>query len=213
MYQSYKDNMQSEDYINFNMQVVKNCCKYLKGFLFWNVSYNKNSRWEFLEIMSRIVKETGLKFLELIVWDKGHGMPITSREMITRRYEDILLAGNEEEVSKDLELFTISKNNDSAFFNKKTNRGITNYWKVDTNNTQLENHKACYPVALPVKGIMLMSDKGDIILDPFLGSGTTMIACEKTDRVCYGIELDPIYVQQILDRWEKFTGQKAEKVG
>jgi DNA modification methylase len=212
MYQNYKDNMQSEEYINFNMQVVKNCNQYLKGFLFWNVSYNKNSRWEFLEIMSRIVREAGLKFLELIVWDKGHGMPITSKEMITRRYEDILLAGNDDDVAKDLELFSISRNFAGAYFNKKTNHGITNYWKIDTNNTQLENHKACYPVGLPTKGIMLMTDKQDIVLDPFLGSGTTLIACEKTGRIGYGIELDPIYCQQIIDRFEKFTGLKAEKV-
>ena len=50
------------------------------------------------------------------------------------------------------------------------------------------------------------------ILDPFFGSGTTLIACEKTNRVCYGMELDPHYCDVIINRWEQFTGKKANKL-
>jgi DNA modification methylase len=48
------------------------------------------------------------------------------------------------------------------------------------------------------------------IYDGFLGSGSTLIACEKMDRVCYGMELDPKYCDVIVKRWEQFTGKKAE---
>jgi DNA modification methylase len=48
-----------------------------------------------------------------------------------------------------------------------------------------------------------------VVLDPFLGSGTTVIAAERTGRVCYGIELDPRYVDTIVRRWQAFTGQSA----
>ena len=50
------------------------------------------------------------------------------------------------------------------------------------------------------------------ILDPFLGSGSTLIACEKTNRVCYGMELDPHYCDVIINRWEQYTGKKANKL-
>lgn len=50
------------------------------------------------------------------------------------------------------------------------------------------------------------------MLDLFLGSGSTLIACEETGRICYGMEIDPVYVQVIIDRWEKHTGNKAEKI-
>ena len=54
--ETYTDNLKSKEYINFNMNVVNLWCKYLKGFLFWNISYNKNSRWEFIEIIYKIIK-------------------------------------------------------------------------------------------------------------------------------------------------------------
>ena len=55
--------------------------------------------------------------------------------------------------------------------------------------------------------------KPDIVLDIFLGSGSTLIACEKTNRTCYGMELDTKYCDVIIERWEQFTGQKAKKCG
>ena len=50
------------------------------------------------------------------------------------------------------------------------------------------------------------------IADPFIGSGSTLIACEKTNRKCYGMELDPHYCDVIVKRWEEFTGKKAERI-
>jgi len=59
---------------------------------------------------------------------------------------------------------------------------------------------------------ILNSSKGeDIILDLFLGSGSTLIACEKTNRICYGMEIDPAYCDVIINRWETLTGEKAVK--
>ena len=212
MYDGYNDNLASEEYINFNLKVIDNIKKYLKGFLFWNISYNKNSRWEFIEIMYRIIKETGLKFMELIVWDKGHGMPITSQDMLTRRYEDILMVGDEDTISQDMDLYCIGTTEKKAYFNKKTNKGITNYWKVDTNNSQIKENKACFPVNLPAKAIKLCSEENENIMEPFGGSGSTLIACEQLNRNCYIMEYDEILCQVIIDRWENFTGEKAIKL-
>ena len=212
MYDGYNDNLASEEYIQFNLKVIKNIKKHLKGFLFWNISYNKNSRWEFIEIMYRIIKETGLKFMELIVWDKGHGMPITSKDMLTRRYEDILMVGDEETISQDMDLYCIGTTEKKAYFNKKTDKGITNYWKVDTNNSQIKQNKACFPVGLPAKAIKLCSNEDENIMEPFGGSGSTLIACEQLKRNCFIMEYDEILCQVIIDRWENFTGQKAVKL-
>lgn len=55
-----------------------------------------------------------------------------------------------------------------------------------------------------------LTDRDDVLYEPFSGSGTTLIACEQTSRICYGMEIDTKYVDVIIKRWEDFTGQKAE---
>ena len=91
-----------------------------------------------------------------------------------------------------------------AYFNKKSQKGITNYWRIGTNKTQIKDLKACFPVALPKRGILLMTDRGNGVLDPFGGSGSTLIACEKLGRKCYMMELDNKYVDVIINRYCKY---------
>ena len=68
------------------------------------------------------------------------------------------------------------------------------------------------PVALVVNAVLNSSIENHLILDPFLGSGTTLIACEQLDRICYGMEISPQYCEVICQRWEKLTGEKREKI-
>jgi len=69
------------------------------------------------------------------------------------------------------------------------------------------------PVALVADAILDCSARGDIVLDAFLGSGTTVVAAERTGRRCYGLELDPAYVDTILRRWQALTGGGAHHAG
>jgi DNA modification methylase len=92
----------------------------------------------------------------------------------------------------------------------------TNVWKYAGVNTlrpgrleELAMHPTVKPVALVVDAIKDCSHRGGIVLDPFAGSGTTLIAAEKTGRIGCGIELDPHYVDVIVRRWESFTGATA----
>jgi DNA modification methylase len=65
------------------------------------------------------------------------------------------------------------------------------------------------PIKLVIKAIKASSLVGGGVLDLFGGSGTTLIACEQTNRKCYMSELDPKYVDVIIDRWQQFTGKEA----
>ena len=78
--------------------------------------------------------------------------------------------------------------------------------------TKSAEHPTMKPVQLFAYEIQNSSQEGDIVLDSFGGSGTTMIACEQLNRTAYLMELDPRYVDVIIDRWEKLTGQKAVKL-
>jgi DNA modification methylase len=87
------------------------------------------------------------------------------------------------------------------------------YSKVFVGNKDKGNELSySKPIALCEKFIKLYSDKGDIVLDLFGGSGTTLIAAEQLGRKCYMMELDPHYCDVIIARWEKLTGQKAIKL-
>lgn len=100
----------------------------------------------------------------------------------------------------------------------KNGRYRTNIWhypgansfarKTDEGNL-LEMHPTVKPVAMVADAILDCSARGDIVLDPFLGSGTTLLAAERTGRTCYGLELDPLYIDTIIRRWQKYTGGSA----
>ena len=71
------------------------------------------------------------------------------------------------------------------------------------------DHPTQKPVELMRRPILNHTKRGELVYDPFLGSGTTLAAAELTERVCYGIELDPKYVDVAVQRWQDFTGQEA----
>ena len=82
-------------------------------------------------------------------------------------------------------------------------------WDIDREKVKNYQHPTQKPVSIPERAVANSSKKGDIIADFFLGSGSTLIACEKLKRKCYGMELDPNYCDVIIQRWEDFTSKKA----
>lgn len=84
-------------------------------------------------------------------------------------------------------------------------------WTINKKNGET-GHPTEKPVAVPNMAITHSSKQGDVVLDLFGGSGSTLIACEQTGRKCYMMELDPHYIDVIIQRWENLTGQKAELI-
>jgi DNA modification methylase len=70
-------------------------------------------------------------------------------------------------------------------------------------------HRAQKPVEVMRRPILNNTRIGDAVYDPFLGSGTTLIAAQLTERICYGIEIDPAYADMIVERWQKVTQREA----
>jgi DNA modification methylase len=73
----------------------------------------------------------------------------------------------------------------------------------------LKDHPTVKPTAMLEDALLDLTNRGDLVIDPFLGSGSTLIAAEATGRVCRGVELDPLYVDVIIRRWEAATGDPA----
>jgi DNA modification methylase len=91
--------------------------------------------------------------------------------------------------------------------------GVNSFSRSTEEGNLLEMHPTVKPVALVGDAIMDCTSRRDIVLDPFLGSGTTLLAAERTGRICYGIELEPLYVDTVIRRWQAFTGQAAKHHG
>jgi site-specific DNA-methyltransferase (adenine-specific) len=92
---------------------------------------------------------------------------------------------------------------------KKPIKAPADVWEYDKVSKTL--HSCEKPVGL-IKNIFDIFDLGKIVYEPFGGSGSTLLACEKTNRKCYMMELDPKYIDVIIKRWEQYTGQKSEKI-
>lgn len=148
------------------------------------------------------------KLLNLCVWAKTQG----GMGSLYRSQHELVFVFQSGEVShrNNVQLGRYGRNrtnlwtyaSPNAPFGRKTEEGRL-----------LELHPTVKPVALVADAILDCSARGDIVLDPFLGSGTTVIAAERTGRICYGIELDPVYVDTVIRRWEAYTGEQARHVG
>ena len=180
----YSDNLSSQDYVDFAASVLEICFTVTDGFIFWNVSYNAKSRFEYIQQISGRLPY----LVEQICWKKNSTIPFKGSLM--RDWEPI---------------YVFSTNKQPVAVKEVT----SNFWQVSNTGAQTENHKACFPVELPQRGIEIVAKNTGIIFEPFGGSGTTAIACEKTNRDCYMMELDPKYCDIIINRWQDYTGKKA----
>lgn len=157
--------------------------------------------WRHMAEILKAAEQTGLQLKNLCVWVKDNG---GMGSLYRSRHE----------------LVFMFKNGDIPHINNvqlgKHGRYRTNVWEYAGINSmgkdrmaELAMHPTVKPINLVADAIKDCSKRNGIILDPFGGSGTTLIAAEKTGRKARLIELDPHYCDVIVKRWEKLTGQKA----
>jgi len=88
-------------------------------------------------------------------------------------------------------------------------RGANDFGRGEGEGDLLALHPTPKPVSMIADALLDCTARGDVVLDPFLGSGSTVIAAERTERRCYGIEIDPLYVDVTIRRWQARTGLTA----
>jgi len=94
----------------------------------------------------------------------------------------------------------------------KIEKSEFDYWEMNTDLRTEYQHGTQKPIALSSRAIKYSSVKDDLIVDWFGGSGSTLMACEQLNRKCYMMEIDPIYCDVIIKRWETYTNKKAVKI-
>jgi DNA modification methylase/ParB-like chromosome segregation protein Spo0J len=181
---SPKKKKAKDEYLQFCQDVLTNCFAYTDGFIFWNVDYSAEDRSSYIKVIVPYLDHLH----ETISWERGKVEP--AQKGLTHAFETIF----------------VFKNTSFREYLGESNTANFNIWKI-TNIGQSNNR--AFPALLPETGISLSTEVGDVVVDPFLGTGTTLIAAEKTGRVCYGIEIEPVLCDLAIERWQKFTGKSA----
>ena len=181
------DDLRNEDLIQFISKAISLIP--LKEKACFYICYDQKTQAEFITS----IKENKLNFIRTLVWNKNV-FGLSGKKGYRPKYELIAFGS----LGKD--------------YNWRGDNSQADVIDVARPNKRYGNHPTPKPIQLIEIAIKNSSTKNDIIMDSFLGSGSTLIACEKTNRVCYGMELDTKYCDVIIERWEQFTKQKAKKI-
>lgn len=147
--------------------------------------------WKVLSQWIQPFRDFG-ELTNMIVWFKGGGGIGDLKKTFSTDHEIALVTNRDAELK---------------------GKRIGSVWTFAKDAATDYKHPTQKPVALLAEAIDKTTGKGDAVLDPFLGSGTTLIAAEQLGRTCFGMELSPQYCDVIVERWEKLTGKKARLEG
>jgi DNA modification methylase len=138
-------------------------------------------------------RKHGLYWSQCIIWNKLH--PVMNRKDFMSCYELCYYCWREGAAHQ--------------FFGQNNERDL---WEVKKVPSQQMVHLTQKPVELAVRAIQLSSRPNENVLELFGGSGSTLIACEQTGRRCFAMEIDELYCDVIVKRWEEFTGKQATRI-
>lgn len=193
------DAMSAEKFGEFCQKFITNLITFTDGAIYVCMS---SSEWPTLQAQ---FLASGGHWSRTIVWVKDR--MVLSRADYHTQHEPIAVF-NEDENEEGVPILYGWPEGSKRFWSG--DRKQTDIWRVKRPAANKE-HPTMKPVELCERAIVNSSTRNNTVLDLFLGSGSTLIAAEKTGRRCYGLELDPKYVDVIVKRWEEFTGKKAKK--
>ena len=179
-YGVYDDKLPPDEYERWQRAVLDECCRVIKptGSIFYN---HTDIHRDCLTVHPRFVWDYPVK--QLIIWDKG------STPRLDKSY---FLPCTDW-------IFWIKKTPDARpYFNRRDGVFVRNVWRF--NPDRHSEHPAPFPLELPENCILTCSKEGDLVLDPFMGSGTTALAAKKHNRHYLGFELNEEYIKQANER-------------
>jgi DNA modification methylase len=190
-YNSFDDNQTEAEFFDF-LAANMTCMMASADEVFYNIGLVQDNKRTIFKIVDRF----GDAFKDVIYWKKKNVAPHIQKGVINNLVEFILCFGDGKR----------------KFASPQFSQGT--YWNVIEGNSASGNeyseiHKATFPVYLPENIISNFTARNAIVIDCFGGTGTTLIACEKTARDCRMMELDAKYCDVIVKRWQDFTGQQA----
>jgi len=195
-----------DDFINYSFKWINLSLKKLKEngsfFIFGGINYLKGN--DLLSLLPFLRKR--LEFINLIIWNYPNGFG--ARRFFSNRYELIAWFSKSRNYHFDLDAVRIKFDNDTLQEylkdkrlnpeNVKKGKNPSNVWKINRINANAKerlNHPTQKPEVIIKRIILATTKEGDMVLDPFLGSGTTTKVCQTLNRNCIGFEINPEYVE------------------
>jgi DNA modification methylase len=185
-YNEYNDNQTKDKYLDLLIGFTNNAIIYSK-YLVCNIQSLAGNKIAIIEYLNHYKDN----FIDVAIWDKGHGAPQMAENVMTNCWEYLFFISSKKNPSRVIPNAGFKGNMNNVY------RG-----KPNRNNEFSSVHAATFPIDL-AEWALQFTKEGNIILDQFLGTGTTMVASHQLNRKCYGVELDPKYCQVIIDRMLK----------
>ena len=179
------DNMKAEEYIKFLTAAFSNAYEYMREGACFYVWHSTREHRNF----ETALNNAGLQVRQQLIWNKNHFT--LGRADYHWKHEPCLYGWKEGAAHK--------------WYSDRKQTTVLNFKKP----TKSKLHPTMKPVEMMSYLIGNSTQEGDNVLDLFGGSGSTLIACEELNRICYTMELDEKYIQTIIERWEAATGKKA----
>ena len=185
-YNEYDDNQSQNDYLELLVEFTNNAI-INSDYLICNIQSLAGNKIALIEYLHKYKSN----FIDVAIWDKGHGAPAMAENVMTSSWEYLFFISSKENATR-------------AIPNAGFRGTVPNIYrgKPQRNNEFSSVHAATFPIDLP-EWTLQFTNQGDVVLDQFLGTGTTMVAAHQMNRKCYGMELDPKYCQVIVDRMLK----------
>lgn len=195
-YTEYDDAKTSKDYLSLLRDFTGLFIDYCK-FLFVNIQSLAGNKKTVIEYQY-IFKD---HIADVMVWTKRDTQPAMANNILNSAFEYILILSEKESPTRAI--------------GTKIFRGTISNVYEGTKNHENEFHSvhsAAFPCTFAKYFIENFTDKKHLVAEPFLGTGTTLIACEKTKRCCFGMEIDSGYCQVVIQRWCDFTGKDEVRI-
>ena len=216
-YEDYSDNIPYNEYLAFTKKWLDKCYNLMKddGRLCLNIPLDKNKggQQSVCADITTIAKETGLKYHATIIWNEQNISRRTAWGSWLSASAPFVIAPVEVIVVLYKESWQKTSGSQKSDITRDEFLEWTNgVWNFSGESRNKIGHPAPFPVELPKRCIKLFSYVGDTVLDPFLGSGTTLIACAETNRIGIGIEINKNYCELAKRRLEKHGALYQQKL-
>lgn len=182
-YVSFPDNLPMDDYFYFNKQIITELLR-VSDLVFYNVQFLTGNK----PALFKLIGDFHNKIKEFIIWDKVNAQPAIGQGILNSRFEVILVFQNSAPESRKF---------DTAQFGRGS---LQNLWQIKRGKKIDNTHGAVFPLELAATVIESFSHANATILDPFMGTGTTGVACVNTGRRFIGMEIDQNYFEIAVNR-------------